>query len=223
MVVGWYRIIPETVLSVPARGFVGIHASLLPQYRGGAPLVWAMINGETETGATLFRFDAGMDSGDVIGQERFSIDAADTIAEVVAKAEAAGIAMLEKHVAAILDGTARPTAQRHEDATYCAQRTPADGRIDWSRDAHDVLNFIRAQTRPYPGAFFLDAAGREVRIWRAAPFGQTCEGEPGQAMLIGGHTVVRCGNGAIGILEVQPDGGVSGPPETAITQGDRLS
>ena len=223
VVVGWYRIIPERTLSIPSKGFVGIHASLLPKYRGGAPLVWAMINGEKETGATLFRFDAGMDSGDIIGQERFSIEANDTITEVVAKAETAGIAIMEKHVANLLDGSARPTKQRHEDATYCAQRKSADGRIDWSLDADCINDFIRAQTRPYPGAFFLDPKGCEVRIWRAAPFPSPCMGTPGQVMRIDDDMVVCCGVGAISILEVQQEGGVPCPPETVIKQGDRLS
>lgn len=223
VVVGWYRIIPDATLAIPGKGFVGVHASLLPKYRGGAPLVWAIINGETTAGTTLFRFDPGMDSGDIVGQAEFDIAPDDTIAEVVTKAETASVRLLETHTAALLDGTAILTPQNHDEATTVPQRKPADGRIDWSQDARRVHDFIRAQTRPYPGAFYVDDAGREVRIWRASVYPATCEGKPGEVSIVDDDTIVCCGDGALAIHEVQQAGADTAPAKGILKQGDRLS
>jgi len=223
VVVGWYRIIPDATLAIPDKCFVGVHASLLPKYRGGAPLVWAVINGEKTAVTTLFRFDPGMDSGDIVGQAEFDIEPDDTIAEVVTKAEIASVRLLERHTASLLDGTARLTPQNHEGATSVPQRRPADGRIDWFQDARRIHNFIRAQTRPYPGAFFVDIAGREVRIWRASVFSSPCEGTPGEVMSGDDHPVICCGKGALVVHETQPAGCDTVLPKTILKPGDRVS
>ncbi len=164
VVIGWYYMIPASLRSIAARGCVGVHASLLPKYRGGAPLVWALIDGAEETGVSLFHFTDGVDDGDIVGQQSFPIGARDTIADLLAKSEAASIYLLRSHVPQLAIGTAPRIAQDHSLATTVPQRSPADGRIDWSWDAARIDRFIRAQTHPYPGAF-TEIDGKRVRIW----------------------------------------------------------
>jgi len=164
--IGWYHMIPAALRSLASRGCVGIHASLLPRFRGGAPLVWAMIQGEAETGVSLFHFSGGVDDGDIIGQRAFPITDADTIRELLEKAESASLDLLREFIPKLAAGTAPRIRQREADATRFPQRSPGDGRIDWSWDPRRIRNFIRAQTRPYPGAFTV-IGDRKVVIWDA--------------------------------------------------------
>jgi methionyl-tRNA formyltransferase len=166
LVIGWYHMIPKRLRDIAPLGVVGIHNSLLPKYRGGAPLVWAMINGEPSTGTSLFYLGDGVDTGDLLAQRKFPIQPSDTIREVVKKAELAGLDMLLETTPGILAGTASSTPQDHGQATQYPQRSPSDGLIDWSWDAIRLRNFIRAQTRPYPGAYTI-VAGKKVVIWDA--------------------------------------------------------
>ena len=166
VVIGWYYMIPSTLRALAASGCVGIHGSLLPRYRGGAPLVWAMINGETETGVTLFHFADGVDDGDIVAQRAFEIGSHDTIATLLAKAEVASLELVSEYIPLLASGDAPRIPQDHTDATTVPQRSPADGQIDWSWDAARIDRFIRAQTHPYPGAFTM-VGGKRVRIWAA--------------------------------------------------------
>jgi len=206
IVVGWYRIIPAHLLNAVTHGFAGFHASLLPLYRGGAPLVWAMINGDTETGISFFFLDDGMDSGDIIAQETFPILMDDTIENLIQKAEHSMVDILYREIPRLLNGTACRKPQRHENATYCAQRTPKDGHIDWSSDAVSIYNFIRAQTRPYPGAFFFQDNGTKCTVWSASIFPFRYYGIPGQVVKAKEQVVVSCGSGALILDEIQPEG-----------------
>lgn len=164
--IGWYHMVPRALRELAPLGCIGIHGSLLPRYRGGAPLVWAMIDGESETGVSLFHFADGVDDGDLIGQQAFPIEARDTIADVLEKAEVASLDLLGRHVPQLALGTAPRCPQDHRLATSRPQRSPEDGRIDWSWDAARIDRFIRAQTHPYPGAFS-DIGGVRMRIWSA--------------------------------------------------------
>ncbi|MCB0429406.1 MAG: methionyl-tRNA formyltransferase [Flavobacteriales bacterium] len=166
VVIGWYHMIPAKVRNLASKGCVGIHASLLPKYRGGAPLVWAVINGERESGVTLFHMEDGVDDGDVVGQEAFEIGADEYIRDVLAKAEQASVRLVEKYVPRILAGDAPRIPQDPAAATVYPQRKPEDGQIDWSWDAEKIFNFIRAQSKPYPGAFTF-VEGKKVTIWQA--------------------------------------------------------
>lgn len=166
VVIGWYYMIPRAIRDLAPKGCVGIHGSLLPLYRGGAPLVWAMINGETEAGVTLFHFSDGVDDGDVIAQKSFPIERSDTIREVVDKATRASVEIVEEYVPRLAAGTAPRTPQDHSRATVVPQRDPSDGLIDWKWDAERIDNFIRAQTKPYPGAFTV-IGDKRVTIWSA--------------------------------------------------------
>lgn len=166
LVIGWYYMIPRSMRNLAPRGCVGVHGSLLPRYRGGAPLVWAMINGEDRAGVTLFHFADGVDDGDIIGQREFEIEPSDTIREVLDKATRATIDVVEEYLPRLADGTAPRVPQDNSKATVVPQRSPADGLIDWSWNPDRINNFIRAQTKPYPGAFTY-IGDKRVTIWSA--------------------------------------------------------
>ncbi|MBV7332000.1 methionyl-tRNA formyltransferase [Chloroflexi bacterium TSY] len=166
LALGWYYIIPRKVRESTPLGCAGIHASLLPKYRGGAPIPWAIINGEKETGVTFFYFDDGVDTGDIIAQKSFSIDDVDTCRTVYEKANQASIDLLKEYLPMMSAGHAPRFAQDETKATVFPQRRPEDGLIDWSWDAKRIQNFIRAQTKPYPGAFTY-IEGKKVTIWDA--------------------------------------------------------
>ena len=166
IVCGWQQMLGKEILSIAARGTVGFHSSLLPHYRGHAPVNWAIIMGEKKTGATFFFLDHRADCGDIIDQETFAITLADDCATVYAKSAEACARMLVVHLPDIADGTV--VRQHNPSASYPAypRRRPADGLIDFNRSALDVYNWIRALTRPYPGAFF--RRGEEkIRVWQA--------------------------------------------------------
>jgi len=164
IVVGWYHIIPKTLLK--KYKFSGLHASLLPDYSGGAPLVWAIINGEKKTGLTFFMFDEGVDTGDIIGQETVEITEDDTIKTLYEKIEKAGFGLLKKFVPKLVNGTVHFIKQDHSNRRVFPQRSPEDGLIDWTWDSKRIKNFIRAQTKPYPGAFTI-INGKKIIIWDA--------------------------------------------------------
>lgn len=166
LVMGWYYKVPRRFREIANKGAVGIHNSLLPKYRGGAPLVWAMINDESKAGTSLFYLEDDIDSGDVLEQRAVSIREEDSIKEVYKKANHEGMKILKRQLPLIERGDVNPTPQNEQDATRYPQRSPEDGLINWNWDARRIWNFIRAQTRPYPGAFGM-YAGHKLRIWEA--------------------------------------------------------
>lgn len=166
LVLGWYYMLPRKVREKAALGCMGVHASLLPMYRGWAPISWAIINGETETGVTLFHLEDEVDSGDVVAQESFAIDREDTCATVYEKAVEASIRILRELLPQIAVDKAPRIVQNAGDASYFPRRRPEDGLIDWSKTPEQIRNFIRAQTKPYPGAFS-HIGGKKVTIWDA--------------------------------------------------------
>lgn len=210
LVVGWYWLIGASILSSVPRGFVGIHNSILPKFRGGSPLVWAMINGDSEVGFSLFSFTPGMDDGPVWAQGRVSVDVHDDISAVLERLENKTVEVLRQAYLPLLNGQLEPFEQKHDDASYCAQRLPTDGNIDWRRSAYDVYNFIRAQSEPYPGSFtYLDAM--QVKIWKAKLFDKTYFGTPGQIARISSEGVyVVCGDDRAIVLDEIEIGGNRG-------------
>lgn len=173
LVLGWYYIIPREVREIASLGCAGIHASLLPKYRGGAPIPWAIINGETTTGVTFFYMSDGIDDGDIITQSRFAIGEDDTCTTIYEKATQASIKVLSECLPGIAVGIAPRIPQSHSQATYCPLRKPEDGLIDWSWSAKRIRDFIRAQTKPYPGAFTY-IGNKKVIIWDAQIMEKEC-------------------------------------------------
>jgi methionyl-tRNA formyltransferase len=200
-VCGWYQLLSQELLDVAQRGFLGIHYSPLPKYRGGSPLVWQIINGEPEVALSLFSFTAGMDDGDIWARARVPIGHSDTIADVAARLDERSLAVLDEKYLAILDGTLEPIPQDHSQATYCAPRQPDDGAIPWSSSAAAVYNFIRAQTHPYPGAFTW-LSGEKLIVWKARMENIIFYGTPGQVARVSADGVyVVCGDNRPVVLE----------------------
>ena len=165
VVSGWYHIIGKAIRNIPLYGVVGLHPSSLPKYRGGAPLVWQMINGEDKAGITLFYMDEGIDSGDIIAQAEEVIEETDTIATLYEKIGNRGIELLEKYLPLIALGKAPRIKQENlQDSDIYPQRKPEDGMIDWKKSPKEIQNFVRAQTKPYPGAYTI-IDGKKITIW----------------------------------------------------------
>jgi len=166
IVAGWHYIIKPEMLKLPRLGVVGLHSSILPRYRGGSPLVWQIINGESKAGMSLFYLEEGIDTGNVIGQIEFEIEETDRIKEALVKSQQAAISLIDEFVPQILQGTAPSIKQNDKDAFYVKQRFPHDGEIDWNDTPQNIKNFIKAQAKPYPGAFTY-MADKKVVIWDA--------------------------------------------------------
>jgi len=194
IVCGWYWLISNHVLSSVSKGFLGVHNSLLPKYRGGSPLIWSILNGEKEVGFSMFSFTEGMDDGPIWFQSSIELTLQDDVQSVLEKLESNLISEFRNSYLNILSGKLKPTPQSHSIATYCGQRQAIDGEINWKNPAIQVYNFIRAQTKPYPGAytFYKD---KKLTIWKAQPVEQTYYGIPGQVVrVLNDGILIVCGN-----------------------------
>lgn len=193
----YYRnMIKRDVLEIPRYGALNLHGSYLPRYRGRVPINWAVINGETETGATLHYMVEKPDAGDIVDREKVNIAFTDTALDVFTKVTRAAVKVISRSWPLLLEGKAPCTPMNLAEGSYFGGRRPADGLIDWSKPAISVYNLIRGVTHPYPGAFtFLD--GKKVVIWQAWPVDGS--GTPGE---IHSTTPLLVGTGA-GLLEIR--------------------
>ena len=164
LLMGWYYMVPKSIRDLAKYGAWGIHASLLPNYAGGAPLVWAIIEGQKKTGVSLFKLSSGVDDGDIIQQKSFCIDETDTIREVYEKATVASCEILVEVLKDESKIIFHP--QDKSKIKIYPQRSPDDGEINWNCDIVTINNFIRAQTKPYPGAWF-KLNNKKIIIWSA--------------------------------------------------------
>lgn len=216
VVTGWTRLLSAELLGVPPRGVIGFHASLLPRYRGRAPVNWAILRGEAVTGNTMMYLDAGTDTGDIIDQQVVQVTPDDTCATVYARVGEAGAEMLRRHLPALLDGTASRRPQGPGDGPPLPKRTPEMGITDWNRPARSVHDWIRALTAPYPGAFTV-IAGRKLMLWASAVDGAsagTAAGEtaPGEVLGYDENGIrVATADGAIVVRSVSDAGDPPGP------------
>lgn len=158
---GWYYMIKKRIRELPKEGVWGLHASLLPDYAGGAPLVWALINGESKTGVTLFRMDAGVDDGDIICQEEITITESDTIKSLIVRSQDISKKLLSN---ALLQDEINYIPQMKDQIKIYPQRSPSDGEIDLNWDNKKIIDFVRAQTRPYPGAW-IRHGNKKIILW----------------------------------------------------------
>ncbi|MFA5339122.1 MAG: methionyl-tRNA formyltransferase [Candidatus Omnitrophota bacterium] len=166
VICGWQRLVCAEILKVPGKGAIGFHSSLLPKYRGRAPVNWAIINGEKRTGVTMFYCDPQADTGDIIAQMSFPISLEDTCATVYDKAASAVCRLISRHLPEIEAGRARRIKNVSGNHKFWPKRRPEDGRINWNAPAIDVYNWIRALTHPYPGAFTY-SKGVKYFVWSA--------------------------------------------------------
>jgi methionyl-tRNA formyltransferase len=198
VVVAFGQIVPADVLGVPRRGSINVHASLLPRYRGAAPVAWAIIRGERETGITTFRMDAGMDTGPILLQRATPIGAEETAGELAERLAILGAEVLCDTLER-LDGLV-PRPQDPAAATLAPRLRKEDGAIDWARPASALAALVRG-VNPWPGAT-TEVAGTRLVIWRARALpGQA---RPGVLTLTGGRVAVGTGEGLLEPLEVQP-------------------
>lgn len=207
IVMGWYYIISDDILGAVKGGFIGIHNSLLPKHRGFAPLVWSIIEGETETGFSVFSLDGGMDTGKIWHQGTITIEPEDYIADVITKIDSGIEKFFENDYRDILEGRKQPHDQTSEGISYGARRGELDGIINWKWEATRIYDFIRAQSKPYPGAFST-YKGETVRIWNSRVFPYRIQGRPGQIGLIDGDEVVVVSGHNTGIVlnQIEVDG-----------------
>ena len=205
VVVAFGQIFPKALLDIPPRGFINVHSSLLPAYRGAAPINWAIINGETETGATIMQLDAGMDTGAILLQEREPILPEDTAQSLHDRLAQLGARLLGKALDLLRQGLWQPAAQNDAQATYAALMKKEDGLLDWTRDSRSLVNQVRGMT-PWPGCFsFLD--GKILKIHRAAAIDKKHGLQPGTIMAADtGGIEVAAGSGSLLLLEVQLEG-----------------
>jgi methionyl-tRNA formyltransferase len=196
VVVGYGQIVPQAILDIPPQGIINVHASLLPKYRGAAPIQWAIARGETRTGVTTMRIDAGLDTGDMLLKWETEIGAEETALDLGARLAAAGADLLVRTLAE-LPGI-RPEPQDDSQATYAPILTKEDGRIDWQLSQREILNRIRGFV-PWPGCFgFL--RGQRLHIWRARP--TDAKSPVGALRAMNGMLFA----GSIELLEVQLEG-----------------
>jgi methionyl-tRNA formyltransferase len=219
----YYRhMLRKPLLDIPRLGALNIHGSLLPKYRGRAPVNWAVINGERETGATLHYMAEKPDAGDIVDREAIPIWPDDTAAEVFRRMTGAAQAMLGRNLQRLIDGTALRLAQNPAQATYFGGRKPEDGRIDWARPAAAIHNLVRGVAPPYPGAFTcLD--GKPARVLRTLR-------EPGASgpyrrpflFFVRDRCYAQCGDAALlRIAHLDMAGELLQEPDIARVVGDR--
>ncbi len=163
VIIAYGQIIPARLLSIPRHGWINLHASLLPKYRGAAPINWAIVNGETRTGLTTMRIDAGMDTGEILLQREIEIGPAETAPELAARMSEAGAPLMEKTLRGLAAGTIVPHPQNHAEATLAPILKKEDGRIDWDRSAREIYNRMRGFA-PWPGAYST-FRGQTCHLW----------------------------------------------------------
>jgi methionyl-tRNA formyltransferase len=205
VVVGYGRIVPRWMRDLPKYGNINLHASLLPKYRGAAPIQWAIANGERVTGNTTMRIDEGLDTGDILLQQELAIRAEDTSVTLAPRLAAMGAKLLVETLSALTEGRIQPTPQDHARATLAPILTRADGHIDFSRDAQTICNRHRG-FQPWPGAF-TSLRGKQLTLHAISPAAGAPSLAPGEMCSVGEQVLAGCGAGsAIAIDELQLEG-----------------
>lgn len=200
VVVGYGQIIPQAILDIPPRGIFNVHASLLPKYRGAAPIQWAIANGETKTGVTVMKIDAGLDTGDMLAKWETEIGPEETSVELGPRLAEAGADLMVETLAKL--DAIRPEPQDASQATWAPVIRKEDGRIDWTRGAREIVNRMRGFT-PWPGCYgFL--RGQRLHVWKARAVERSLS--PGELLREGRKLFAGCGQGSLELLEVQLEG-----------------
>ena len=206
VVAAYGQLLRPALLSLPPLGCVNVHASLLPKYRGAAPISWALIRGERMTGVTIMLIDETLDTGPVLLQSEIAIEPSDDAGTLQARLAMCGAETLLHALDGLESGALRPVPQEHALATYAPKLRKEDGTINWSHSAEDLSHLIRGVT-PWPGAVTTHR-GKPLRIWRAASMPMSDSGRPGRVASIDTLGIrVETGDGALMLLEVQPASG----------------
>jgi methionyl-tRNA formyltransferase len=217
VVVGYGQIIPQSVIDLAPFGIINVHASLLPAYRGAGPIQWAILKGETRTGVTTMRIDAGLDTGDMLLKAETEIGAEENAIELGRRLAAMGADLLVETLRGLEAGAIVPEKQDSALATYAPLLKKEDGLIDWNQPAGSIHNRVRG-LQPWPGAY-TTLRGSLLHIWRARP--AVGSGTPGHIVSLRPLTVA-CGDGALELIEVQMEGRKR-MPATDFANGHRLA
>jgi methionyl-tRNA formyltransferase len=226
VVAAYGLILPQSVLAAPRLGCINVHASLLPRWRGAAPIHRALLAGDTETGVTIMQMDAGLDTGDMLLAEREAIAFDDTTGSLHDRLAALGGRLIVRALADAAAGALRPLKQPEEGVTYAHKIAKAEAAIAWAQPADAIARRVRAFD-PFPGATF-QARGETIKLWRAQVERLDIEAAPGTAVAVDGQQlVVACADGALALLDVQRPGGKRGPvghwlQAHPLTPGERL-
>jgi len=213
IVVGYGRIIPQWMIDLPRLGNLNLHASLLPKYRGAAPIQWAIANGESVTGVTTMRIDAGLDTGDILMQREIPIAPEDTAETLGLKLASIGADLMVETLRGLENGQVRPAPQDHAQATLAPILKKEDGRMDFARSASDLFNRLRG-FQPWPGAF-TTFKGKTLQVHRAQPLQHAVKATPGEVTVEGMRLFVGCGKNkdedkdtdtALELIEIQLEG-----------------
>lgn len=201
VVVAYGRILPQAILDVPPKGCINIHGSLLPKYRGAAPIQWSVINGEAVTGVTSMFMDAGMDTGNIIDTITTPIGENETAGELFDRLAPLGAELLSRTLRSVANGTVQSTPQDNDKATMAPMLEKAMGRLDFTQPAGVLHNHIRGMN-PWPGCF-CTAGGKMLKIHES----RVAEGRGKAGELLSSDPVtVACGEGALQLITVQPEG-----------------
>ncbi len=211
IVVGYGRIIPQWMIDLPRFGNLNLHASLLPKYRGAAPIQWAIANGESVTGVTTMRIDAGLDTGDILMQREIPIASEDTAETLSPTLASIGADLMVETLRGLESGQVRPTPQDHSRATLAPILKKEDGRMDFARSTRDLFNRLRG-FQPWPGAF-TTFKGKTLQVHRAQPLQHAVKLTPGEVAVEGTRLFVGCGKNndkdtdiALELIEIQLEG-----------------
>ncbi|MCI9157609.1 MAG: methionyl-tRNA formyltransferase [Lawsonibacter sp.] len=209
VVAAYGRILPDSILALPSKGCINVHSSLLPKYRGAAPINWAILNGDDVTGVTIMHMAAELDAGDIIAQEATFISPIETAEELYNRLAVLGGEVLVKAVAEIEAGTAARIPQDPEKVTLAPMLSKAMSPVDWSRSAQEIFDQIRG-LYPWPGVSTDVIGGEPVKLWRAQVVEKHTDAGPGTIVAAGKQGIdVACGElqHVLRILELQPQGG----------------
>jgi methionyl-tRNA formyltransferase len=195
VIIAYGQIIPARLLTIPKFGWINLHASLLPKYRGAAPINWAIVNGETRAGLTTMRIDAGMDTGDILLQQELAIGATETAPELATRLSEAGAPLMAETLRGFAAGKITPRPQDHSQATLAPMLKRDDGRIDWNRTAKEIYNRMRGFA-PWPGAF--SAFRRHsCHLWGEPVSNKKSDAPPGTLLLEDSNLFVVCGGATV--------------------------
>jgi methionyl-tRNA formyltransferase len=203
VVVGYGRLIPQWMIDLPPLGNINLHASLLPKYRGAAPIQWAIACGETVTGVTTMKIDSGLDTGDILLQKDIPIEPTDTAETLAPRMAIIGAGLMSDTLHGLRAGTVHPTRQDHSKASLAPILKKEDGEIDFHRSAEEICNRLRG-FQPWPGAY-TSFRGKNLQVWEAKPLQRVLN--EAELVLEGDQLIVGCGKGtALELLVVQPEG-----------------
>lgn len=205
LVAAYGKILPKRVLDLPKYGCINVHTSLLPDYRGAAPIQWAVLNGEEKTGATIMYMDEGCDTGDIISQRELYLAADETGGSLHDKLAVLGGELLVETMPSILDGSAVRTKQDHSKSRYVGLIEKSLGNLDFTRPAVELERYVRGLD-PWPGAFtYID--GKLLKIWKAEVIPGDAGAEPGSLVENKGKSLnFATGDGVLAVTELQPEG-----------------